>query len=86
MAEKKRAGPFTEEEKNVLLECMYNYKDVIENKKTDGTTVAKKIRAWEQICLAYNSHLNVNKVSMHLPLALSSIFCMLHQSLTTRNS
>ncbi|XP_055918361.1 uncharacterized protein LOC129950445 [Eupeodes corollae] len=58
MADKKRTrNPnFSLKEKRTLLECAYEEKAIIENKKTDGVTWKKKETAWERIASNFNSH------------------------------
>ncbi|KAK4882199.1 hypothetical protein RN001_005518 [Aquatica leii] len=53
---KPRSRNFTEFEKNLLFEIVTNnYIDIIENKKTDGVSCAKKQVAWEEISVKFNS-------------------------------
>ncbi|KAK4885473.1 hypothetical protein RN001_001744 [Aquatica leii] len=53
---KPRSRNFTEFEKNLLFEIVTNnYIDIIENKKTDGVSCAKKQVAWEKISVKFNS-------------------------------
>ncbi|XP_055914700.1 uncharacterized protein LOC129947946 [Eupeodes corollae] len=58
MADKKRTrNPnFSLKEKRTLLECAYEEKAIIENKKTDGVTWKEKETAWERIASNFNSH------------------------------
>lgn len=51
---RKRARNFTEEEKSTLLDIIKSFSHIVENKKTDNTTVLEKKKAWEEILLKYN--------------------------------
>ncbi|XP_069686925.1 uncharacterized protein [Periplaneta americana] len=51
----RRARNFDEFEKNLVIELVSEYEDIIENKKTDGATVKMKNAAWEEIALKYNA-------------------------------
>lgn len=44
-----RSTNFTYNEKEVLLNIIYKYKNIIENKKTDSVSCEEKSRAWEKI-------------------------------------
>ena len=51
----KRAPNFTEREKAVFTDIMFNFKDVIENKKTDNITVKQnKKLAWKKLQDEFN--------------------------------
>lgn len=57
-SKKRPTGPrfiFTEDERQVFRNIMVNYRDVIENKKTDNTSKKAKDEAWAQLCDEYNS-------------------------------
>ncbi|KAK4883317.1 hypothetical protein RN001_006636 [Aquatica leii] len=50
-----RGKNFSENEKNVLFDLVTSkYSDIIDNKKTDGVTLAKKKLAWEEIAVNFN--------------------------------
>ncbi|KAK4885614.1 hypothetical protein RN001_001885 [Aquatica leii] len=50
-----REKNFSENEKNVLFDLVTSkYSDIIDNKKTDGVTLAKKKLAWEEIAVNFN--------------------------------
>lgn len=46
--------PFTKEETSTFIEIVQKFKNIIENKYTDGTTSAEKNRAWDQIANEFN--------------------------------
>ncbi|XP_069700797.1 myb/SANT-like DNA-binding domain-containing protein 3 [Periplaneta americana] len=50
MDDKKKMSPLTAYEKEVLLELTQQYKNVIENKKTDAVGIKEKNKAWEELC------------------------------------
>ncbi|CAG9773628.1 unnamed protein product [Ceutorhynchus assimilis] len=52
---KKRAPNFSPREKNMLLNTVFAFKGVIENKKTDSVTWRQKDDAWDQIASLFNS-------------------------------
>ena len=61
---KQRSRNFSDFEKNLLFEIVRDkYLDIIENKKTDGTTIAKKQEAWEKIMHLYNCQAQTGKRS-----------------------
>ncbi|KAG5886306.1 hypothetical protein JTB14_003461 [Gonioctena quinquepunctata] len=49
-----RSQNFTNQEKNILLNIIYKYKDV-ENKKTDGVTSIEKKKIWDTIATEFNA-------------------------------
>ncbi|KAJ8948262.1 hypothetical protein NQ314_008442 [Rhamnusium bicolor] len=51
----KRSRNFTDYDRNLLFELVIQYKHILENKKTDGTSVKQKNEAWDEITLKYNS-------------------------------
>lgn len=51
----KRGKNFTQYEKNMLINIILDKKGVIENKETDGASLDKKKKAWEEVRLTYNS-------------------------------
>ncbi|XP_018568076.1 fibrinogen silencer-binding protein-like [Anoplophora glabripennis] len=52
----KRSRNFTDLEKHILFDLVMQYKNIIENKKTDGTTVKQKKDCWDEITRKYNSN------------------------------
>lgn len=52
---KKVARHYTPVEKKLLVQILHNYKDIVENKKTDGATVKTKTEAWKLISEEFNS-------------------------------
>ncbi|KAL1516465.1 hypothetical protein ABEB36_000374 [Hypothenemus hampei] len=46
---------FIAEEKNFLMFLIEQYKNVIENKKTDANSNRAKAEAWHKICVSFNS-------------------------------
>lgn len=46
---------FTEDERQVFRNIMVNFRDVIENKKTDNMSKKAKDEAWLKLCDEYNS-------------------------------
>ncbi|CAG9763448.1 unnamed protein product [Ceutorhynchus assimilis] len=52
---KKRAPNYANNEKEYLLNLIEKYKNIIENKKTDGVSVKEKKETWEKICQEFNS-------------------------------
>ena len=59
MASKKKH--FTEMEKCFLTQCIIPYKEVLENKKTDGATNKQKQEAWDAVAEIYNSSSIINE-------------------------
>ncbi|PZC80796.1 hypothetical protein B5X24_HaOG213783 [Helicoverpa armigera] len=56
MAEKrKRSQNFTVDEKDKLVKLVCVFKNIILNKRTDGTTNQAKNEAWLNLCSQYNS-------------------------------
>lgn len=51
---RERSANYTEYEREVFTEIIKEFKSVIENVKTDGVTVEKKNRAWNDIENQYN--------------------------------
>lgn len=50
---------FTEKEKLLLISLVSEEKDIIENKRTDGTTLSNKYAAWNNITQKYNSQADI---------------------------
>ncbi|KAF5281909.1 hypothetical protein FQR65_LT14435 [Abscondita terminalis] len=60
-----RAPNFASDEKARLLKIIFNYKDIIENKKTDAITWREKEQAWEDITEEFNASCsNLNRRSV----------------------
>lgn len=57
---KKRAPNFSGKEKEALVNIIYNYREIIECKKTDGTTWREKDEAWEKVASSFNAQLPDN--------------------------
>lgn len=55
MEDKKRAPNFSNREKVLLLNLVSDYKDVIENKKTNSQTWRQKDDAWQKMTNLFNS-------------------------------
>lgn len=51
----KRSKNFTEREKMLLIEVAKEYLHVIDNKKTDGSSVEAKKQAWLELTNKYNA-------------------------------
>lgn len=61
IADKKRRAPnFSTSEKTLLLHLVGNFKDVIENKKTDSQTWKQKDLTWDKITKLFNSQNSQN--------------------------
>ena len=52
---RKRSPNFSQFETDVLIDIITKYKEIIENKKTDGTTIKEKDGAWKKIEADFNS-------------------------------
>ncbi|KAJ8927265.1 hypothetical protein NQ314_020266, partial [Rhamnusium bicolor] len=52
----KRARNFTDMERNLLFDLVMEQMHIIENKKTDATTIRHKNEAWAQLTQKYNSN------------------------------
>lgn len=52
---KKRSPNYTIREKEVLLSIVSNFKNIIENKKTDAVSVTEKNRAWFSMTQKFNA-------------------------------
>lgn len=50
-----RSTNFSEQEKSSLINIIAKYKDVIENKKTDGVTNHEKNQTWDRITQEFNA-------------------------------
>lgn len=51
----KRGKNFTEVEKQLLIDICLSYKHIVENKRTDNSSVKQKLEAWEKIRDVYNA-------------------------------
>lgn len=52
---RQRAPNFTSTESLLLCNLLEDYKNTIENKKTDGVTVAEKQKCWKMLTEEYNA-------------------------------
>lgn len=52
---KKRSANFTHNETMLLMSLISDFKNIIENKKTDGVSVQEKNHTWKKITAAFNS-------------------------------
>lgn len=52
---RRRSVNFSNNEKVFLINLVSKYKNIVENKKTDGVTSNEKIKAWENICHEFNA-------------------------------
>lgn len=52
---RKRSVNFSSSDKDLLFSIVFDYKNIVECKKTDGMTWREKEAAWEQITAKYNS-------------------------------
>jgi Myb/SANT-like DNA-binding domain len=50
-----RGQNYTTEDKALLVDLVFKYKNIIENKQTDGVNSIKKTEAWKKICEEFNS-------------------------------
>ncbi|KAG5861793.1 hypothetical protein JTB14_003484 [Gonioctena quinquepunctata] len=50
-----RSSKFSNNEKVMMINLVSKYKNIIENKKTNGVTNNEKIKAWENICQEFNA-------------------------------
>ncbi|KAF2905316.1 hypothetical protein ILUMI_00870 [Ignelater luminosus] len=51
----KRSKNFTANEKDSLVDLVFEHKNIIENKKTDATTTQEKNTAWEIVTQQFNA-------------------------------
>lgn len=58
---RQRGSNFAATEKSIFIEILQKYVCIIENKKTDGTTLRQKEATWEKLCSDFNSYPNVAK-------------------------
>lgn len=59
MLSKEKCGKtkhYTSMEKNVFLHILKDYKNIIEIKKSDSSTLKDKELAWHEICTKYNEN------------------------------
>ena len=54
MAANRRSQNYTSDEKQLLVSLVDNYKDVIENKKTDKVSVRERDDSWNSVSSAFN--------------------------------
>lgn len=63
MAEKRKRGQnFTVDEKDKLVKLVCVFKNIILNKRTDGTTNQAKNEAWINLCSQYNATGNMYRL------------------------
>lgn len=55
MEKRDRSSNFTETDKELLMSIVSEYFIQIENKKTDGTTLKDKQKAWEKVAETFNA-------------------------------
>lgn len=53
-SKRNRSANYTTGEKELLLSLVSKYKDIIENKKTDGVSLNEKIKTWDDITREFN--------------------------------
>nr|CAH7755404.1 unnamed protein product [Callosobruchus chinensis] len=71
---KERGRNFTPEEKKLLLHLTGKYKNIIENKETDGVTWQEKENTWKQIETEFNSITNgLTRTAKQLKLKYESV-------------
>ena len=58
---KRKMSPLTNFEKEVLMELVKEYKNIIENKKTDSVSMKQKNETWNEISIKFCSAGNTNK-------------------------
>lgn len=61
-----RAKNFTDFEKNDLLDKIFVYRHIIENKQTDHTLNSKKDKAWTKIAEEYNKNRVIKRTEKNL--------------------
>lgn len=61
MSECTRKKIFTEFERNLLINLIVKFKDIIENKDLHGPSIKKKWQTWEEIVEIFNSDPKVNQ-------------------------
>ncbi|KAL1428494.1 hypothetical protein MTO96_002868 [Rhipicephalus appendiculatus] len=59
--QRKAAPRFTEDEKNVLITLVREFKHIIECKKTDVASTAKKNQTWTEIAKRYNANHGITR-------------------------
>ncbi|KAK9728675.1 Myb/SANT-like DNA-binding domain [Popillia japonica] len=70
----KRSKNFTQKEKDFLLELVMSQKDIVENKKTDATSIQEEDMCWENITNVYN---NINNSSVRSSKQLRELYAFL---------
>jgi hypothetical protein len=55
MSSRKRAPNFTKPEKDSLISIVAQYKNIVENKKTDAVTCQEKTQAWFERTKKFNA-------------------------------
>ncbi len=62
---RQRGSNFSSFEKHLLAELMEQYGQIIEDKKTDSSTVKKKETAWQQLADCFNGATGVKEKKRH---------------------
>lgn len=52
---RKRSANFSQFENDILIDIITKYKQVIENKKTDGISIKEKDETWKKVEADFNS-------------------------------
>lgn len=60
-SEKKTSRHYTPAERQLFLTILKSYRDIIENKKSDGSTLKEKENAWKEVMEKYNSSLLITQ-------------------------
>lgn len=61
-----RGKNFTDNERDLVLEIIEKYKNIVENKKTDTESIRLKNAAWNEITQEFNSVLPTNRTPSQL--------------------
>lgn len=74
----KKAGGkhYTTVEKKILLEILKKYKDFIETKKSDSSTLKEKDAAWSKVTEEYNMSNNIIQEVSLLFIIYNNISCV----------
>ena len=70
--DKRRAENLSSSDRATVIELAEKYWNVIENKKTDNTTVMQKASAWQQLTTDYKSCSTNKRIPQQLKQVLSS--------------
>lgn len=66
MSIKKRGTNFSNTEKDLLMEIIIQYKNIIENKRTDAVSAKEKGKCWDEIAHKFNSESSTFRDSITL--------------------